>query len=84
MVLVGVYSCFIRGLAPFSVPYQLTAVYIVDDISQLPHFRLEGFNAVSLLNLQGGESVEVEMYTQQGATDDKGLGQVGRIDEVVF
>ena len=84
MVLVGIDARFQVRLATFTVPEQLTIVHVVDDISQLPHFTLQGLDTVRLLDFQRRQSRKVERHIQQRTAHHKGLCQVGRITEVIL
>ena len=77
MVLVGVYAVFYGRYAAFAVPYQLTVVRIVYHVAQFPHLFLHGFYAVGLLDFQGGQSCESEVYVLQRTAHYESLCQVG-------
>ena len=84
MVLIGIDALFVRWCAALAIPIEFAVVGIVNHVAQLLHLTLQGFNAVGLLDFQGGQALEVEGDIECGTGHHEGLRQVGSIHKVIL
>ena len=84
MILVGVDTLVVGRLAAQTLPQQLAVVTALHHKTQFLSLALQGLDTICLLDLQRGQSLEMEGDILRQTGHHERLSQVGRVHEVVL